>query len=1234
MKKIYLGILLSTLLSFAGQSAFSQINFFKDIDEAHINLVNAKRVSFPQQKRTISIPPSEIKSFLWALPNEKNPGHNRGNGSTLEIPMPDGKTASFQVWETNIMEAGLAAKFPEMKTFSGRGINDPSATLQADYNPYTGFHVQVLSDVSGNYYIDPYARGNTTDYMTYYARDNKRSTVFSCSTEDNFAPGDNPGDVVPVGNCRGTQLYTYRLALACTGEYAVAVCSPAAPSVAQTAAAMLTTINRVNGVYEKELAIRMVLVADNNNLIYLDGTTDPYANNSGSTMLGQNQANIDAVIGSANYDIGHVVSTGGGGVANLRVPCTASKARGVTGLDNPVGDNFDIDYVAHEMGHQWGGNHTFNSSTGSCNGNRNGGTAYEVGAGTTIQAYAGICGSDNTQPHSDPHFHSVSFDEISVYVEGGGAACRVVSPTGNTLPQITAMNDNGVSIPINTPFTLNATATDADGDALTYCWEEWDLGASTTWNGGAATTTSPLFKSRVPKATGSRTFPDIAVIAANYPASPAASMGGLKGETLPTVARDMKFRLTVRDNRTGGGAVVTGGDGCQSGFTGTFKISAVGSTPFAVTFPNGGETFSGLNPQTITWNVAGSDLAPVNTANVKISLSLDGGLTYPTVLLASTPNDGSESIIIPNTASTSARIKIEAIGNIFFDISNANFTILVPVPGFVLTPGTPANIVCAGPSTSTITLGTSSVLGFNTPITLSATAGVPAGTTVSFSTNPVTPGNSTDVTLNNISSLVPGSYNITITGVAGTMTKTTTLSFVVAPGTPPAITSQPMSVTRCAGNTATFDVATSGSPATGYQWQVSTDGGANFTNITGALASTYAVTNVTSSVNNYQYRVLVFGQCGTSTSSAATLMVNEPIVISGQPVAASACLPVQSSASFSVSATGTAPTYQWQVSTDGGVNFTNIAGATNATLSLPGLTVGMTGYQYRVVLGGTCTASLNSTVATLTVNTLANITGQPQNKTVCAGVSTSFNVAATGNSIAYQWQASTGGGAFSNLTNTAPYSGVNTATLTVANATAALNGTRYQVVVTTIPCGSVTSSVSTLTVNPLPLAVITAPTTVLTPYTTTVLSVNTGTNYTYQWYRDGVLLPGVTAGSIPVTVDGLGDYSVVVTDGNGCSTTSAKTNITGAASSLVFVYPNPNKGQFQVRYYNATGSGTYKVNVYDSKGSRVHSQAFPINSVYTRMNIDLRRTGSGLYLLEIRDGQNKRLASSNVLVGR
>ncbi|MEO6613489.1 MAG: zinc-dependent metalloprotease family protein [Chitinophagaceae bacterium] len=949
-------------------SLSAQNGFFKDNGANTDKPTTGQKILHPGKFRASGLEAQSLKDFLWSLPAE-NAVVNKNLTPVMELPMPDGKMARFRVWESSVMEPGLAAKFAEMKTFTGQGIDDPSATVRFDYNPYFGFHAQILSP-NGRVFIDPYARFDISNYISYYSSDYIRTGRFICETPGAPARPNNP-DRITAGPCRGSQLYTYRLALACTGEYAVAVAGPG-PTVPAVAAAMLTSVNRVVGVYETELAIRMVLVANNNNLIYLDGTSDPYTNNNGGTMLGQNQANIDAVIGSANYDIGHVFSTGGGGVAFLGCVCNAaSKARGVTGRGNPIGDDFDIDYVAHEMGHQFGGNHTFNSSLSNCGGgNRNGSTAYEVGSGTTIQAYAGICSSDDTQPHSDPFFHTVSFDEISNYIESGGT-CKVATATGNSPPVITAMNNNGASIPLNTPFTLTGTATDPNGDPVTYCWEEWDLGPSTTWNGGNANTTSPLFKSRVPKTSGSRTFPDLAVILAGYPANPPATMGGLKGETLPTLGRTMKFRLTVRDNRAGGGGVVTGGEGCQAGFSSPFVINVIdGTGPFVVTVPNGGENYLAGTPQTITWNVAGTSAAPISVANVKVTLSTDGGLTYPTVLLANTPNDGSESIFFPCVNSSTARVRIEAVGNIFFDISNNDFSIY---QGFDFTTPPDAVTSCPVPSSMSVTLGTITGCGFSNAISLSA-GPLPPGTSINFAPASVTPGNSSVITLNGTNTLPSGIYTITITGnAAGAPLKTRILTFIIPTLTAPVITTQPANQLVCSGSNSSICVIASGTNT--YQWQSSPTCSGPFADIPGATASCLPITIATTTTS---YRVRVSGLCGGNIiSDCVTLTVISPVTITAQPVNKLICS--ETNTSFTVAASSSQPiSYQWQVNTGSGfANVPNAApysGGTTATLSITNAPVSMNGYLFRVLLTNTtCTTPVISAVATLTVRQTPSI---------------------------------------------------------------------------------------------------------------------------------------------------------------------------------------------------------------------------------------------------------------------
>ncbi len=445
---------------------------------------------------------------------------------------------------------------------------------------------------------------------------------------------------------------TYRLALAATGEYTTFQ----GGTVNAALAAMTTTMNRVNAVYEHDVAVRMVMIANETSIIYTNPTTDPYTNSNGSTMLGQNQSNLDSVIGNANYDIGHVFSTGGGGVAGLGVVCSVTnKARGVTGNSAPVGDGFDIDYVAHEMGHQFGGRHTFNGTVSNCGGgNRSSVAAYEPGSGTTIMAYAGICGSQNVQLHSNDYFHVKSLEEIANFIAGN--ACDVETSTGNATPTVSV--GSSVTIPKGTPFTLTATGSDLNGDALTYCWEEYDLGSSSPPDTDGDGVARPIFRSFSPTASSSRTFPKLSDILNNTTTI---------GEVLPSMNRTMNFQVTVRDNRASGGGINTAT---------TQVVVNANAGPFLVTQPNINVTWNGGTQQTVAWSVANTSAAPINCANVKITLSTDGGNTFPTVLAASTPNDGSEVITVPNLSTTTGRVKVEAVGNIFFDISNVNINII------------------------------------------------------------------------------------------------------------------------------------------------------------------------------------------------------------------------------------------------------------------------------------------------------------------------------------------------------------------------------------------------------------------------------------------------------------------------------------------------------------------------------------------------------------------------------
>ncbi len=398
----------------------------------------AWEVPLPARFRALEVDVKALESLLDQAPAERSAAAEAAP-LFLALPYPDGTDRLFRIEESPILEPELAARFPEIRTFVAQGVDDPTATARLSLTSL-GFHAMVLS-TAGTVFVNPYRRWDARYVLSYFKGDARPAgEPFRCGVrEESLGHGSDGAldlrlDPRVIAAASGSQLRTYRLALAGTGEYTAAVCAPNPAAVACGLAAMAVSMNRVNGIYEREVAIRMVLIANNNLVVYTNGASDPYSNGNGVTMLSQNQSNLNSVIGSANYDIGHVFSTGGGGVANLSVPCTSSKARGVTGQSNPVGDGFDVDYVAHEMGHQFGGDHTFNGTTGNCGGgNRSASSAYEPGSGTTIMAYAGICGAENLQPHSDDTFHTRSFDQIVAFSTGGtGSSCAAITATGNS----------------------------------------------------------------------------------------------------------------------------------------------------------------------------------------------------------------------------------------------------------------------------------------------------------------------------------------------------------------------------------------------------------------------------------------------------------------------------------------------------------------------------------------------------------------------------------------------------------------------------------------------------------------------------------------------------------------------------------------------------------------------------------------------------------------------------------
>ncbi len=600
---------------------------------------------------------------------------------TLPLPLPDGTLARFRIEESPVLVPELAAQYPEIKSYRGQGIDDPALAMRCDLTPQ-GFHALILSGGEA-VNIHPVEPGDLTTYLSYSGQDLKNELQqVRCHLDEERLGRESelPAAASPQFQS-GATLRTFRLAIATTQEYTNHP-QLGGGTVAGAIASLNTWVNNLNVIYEAELSVHLNLVTDNR--LIFTAEPDGFTNGTPGTMMREVQPKLRDVLGVNNYDVGHVLGTNSGGVAGLGVVCENTgdfgpgKGGGASGMGGPVGNSGSLNLWAHEIGHQFGADHTMNGTLGSCNGNRSARSAWEPGSGSTIMSYAGTCNNDNTEGNQ-LRFHAGSLNQMLNYLSSAtGASCGARANTGNNPPNVSGGSD--FTIPRNTPFTLTAVGSDPDLNdlaRLTYVWEQMDAGGDNFANDGSEasysdandppTTTRPLFRAFAPTTSPSRTFPSLTYILNNANDPPHQAGGRNTAEELPRVGRTLNFRVTLRDNRGGGGGV--------SDDHVTLTVDG-NSGPFLVTAPNAAATWTVGSRQTVTWNVSNTNAAPINAASVRILLSTDGGLTFPITLAADTPNDGTEDITVPNGLSAAAaRVKVEAVGNIFFDISDANFTI-------------------------------------------------------------------------------------------------------------------------------------------------------------------------------------------------------------------------------------------------------------------------------------------------------------------------------------------------------------------------------------------------------------------------------------------------------------------------------------------------------------------------------------------------------------------------------
>ena len=672
---ILVGLAKAEVWAEGGKQEEKSSRLWIEIDQTNVP-AKGTRLLTPQKYRVFRLDTAALGELLSEMPLEFTDAVRR-NSVIMEVPMPDGRVVHFRIEESPVVAPHVAAELPGLKTFSGQGIEEPAATARFDWIPAKGFHGYILAP-AGTVYIDPFQEDDREHYLVYYKHDyGARPNRFRCQLDEHSSlirEDYKPSSGLDFTN--GSDLRTYRMAIAGSGEY-----TAFHGGQANALAVVTTAVNRLVGIYRREAAISFTLVSGTN-ILFPDAGSDPYDNSGDPGQLGVNQTQLDTIIGTANYDIGHLFVTSDGGIASTPCVCTGQKAEGLSGLANPAGDPFVVDFVAHEIGHQFSGQHSYNNSGDGVCTTRSANDAYEPASGATLMSYVGQCTPRDLASNSLDLFSVQSLAQVINYRNdnGGGGSCGTLTTPGNTPPVLGALAN--FTVPRNTPFFLTAMATDANDPAnqLTYSWEENDLGpasgTATTPDSDADGMARPIFRILQPTNAGAtRNFPSLPYILNNANVPPTTYSGTsptgavcnagncITGEILPSIGRAMSFRVTVRDNNAGAGGAADAG----------MTVTVDGATgPFRITGPNTNVSWQANSAQTVTWDVNGSN---ANAANVKISLSTDGGQTFPTTILATTPNDGTEQITVPNATTNQARIKVEGVNNIFFDITDVNFTI-------------------------------------------------------------------------------------------------------------------------------------------------------------------------------------------------------------------------------------------------------------------------------------------------------------------------------------------------------------------------------------------------------------------------------------------------------------------------------------------------------------------------------------------------------------------------------
>ncbi|OUR98105.1 hypothetical protein A9Q86_13675 [Flavobacteriales bacterium 33_180_T64] len=640
--------------------------------------VKASKVNLPQTQ-IFNLNIEGLKLALINVP--KRAQFKKASNVIISFPNSEGVFESFRIIEASVLNPELQERYPEIRSYAGQGIEDPTAVIRFSISPL-GFQSMRLSAGNPATFIEALTE-NQSHYAVFKRADKiNYNDDFECEVTESLDRRLNADNPDVMRNADDSILRTYRLAVSATGEYT----AYHGGTKALALAAIVQTMTRVNGIFEIDFNVTMILINNTDDVIYTSTSSDPY----GNTTSGYNsalQSTLTSVIGESNYDIGHLFANlqNNGNAGCIGCVCVNNqKGSGWTSATDPDGDFFDVDYVAHEMGHQFGGNHTWTHG-----GNEGTNVQVEPGSGSTIMSYAGITGSTDVQANVHPNFHAVSIEQVTDYVKS--TSCQTNTNTGNAVPVVNA--GSNYTIPNGTAFVLDGSATDADtsAGALTYSWEQMDENNASTTFPSTTATAGVAFRAYEPTTSTNRYFPRLETIK--------TGATSWQWEAIPNVARTLNFRLTVRDNVAGGGT--NSSDDMVVTVNGT-------AGPFVVNSPNTNVTWNAGTTQTVTWDVAGTTGNGVNAANVDIFLSTDGGDTYSIALASGVSNDGSHDIVVPNNQGSQNRIMVRGSNNIFFDISNSNFEIAGQV---VCNATVPTGLSASNVATTTATLSWDAVPG-------------------------------------------------------------------------------------------------------------------------------------------------------------------------------------------------------------------------------------------------------------------------------------------------------------------------------------------------------------------------------------------------------------------------------------------------------------------------------------------------------------------------------------------